>query len=259
MSPDLQVEHAGSAVVKLDRLGTSEVRALVGSSVIPAGAQTTTLDDEATHRVIEAADGLPLYVMLAIEVARETAAKGGVLEADLFGGPFAGMTENILRDLPEDERAALRGASLLRHFDASLAAIGGSVSNASGERLVRRSLVDDDGTSPLQYRVHDAIRAAIRATPGYAVGRWTHEDWSDAAARLIAALQNRHAAGGSVQDRLGLIVATWELAAESQLEADWLIRAALQDQPQTSRSPGSSSAACPIYRVTHGPAPSRVS
>ena len=112
MWPDLQVEHAGFAVVKLDRLGTSEVRALVGSSVIPAGSQTTTLDDEATRRVIEAADGLPLYVMLAIEVARETAAKGGVLEADLFGGPFAGMTENILRDLPEDERAALRGASL---------------------------------------------------------------------------------------------------------------------------------------------------
>lgn len=231
--PGLRGQRDAGGIHRIGPLSAEEVSAALAAADIRVGARVKTLDVALQASIRDAAAGLPLYVALALETARDAVASGEDLRVEMFGGPLVGMTGRILRGLPHDEREALRAATLLTAFDAELASIGGGVSKGAGERLTQRSLVDGTGSPPLPFRLHAAFRAAIRSAPPDAVGSWAEEDWSAAATRLIAALQERHNTLRDPDERLALIVAAYELSATAGVEALWLIRAALQDQPRT--------------------------
>jgi hypothetical protein len=232
--PDLSHSSSRPALHRVGPLTDDESRAFLAAALedLPGRA---VVDHACRARIARAAAGLPLYLDLAVETARDLATSRMPIDPEDFGGPLVGMTEAIVRDLPPDERDALRGAALMRTFDAALASVAGGVSHGAGERLCQRSIVGRIDHGLLSNEIHEAVRAAIRATPA-TLGGWAERDWRTAGERLIDALQRRHTETHTPEDRLALIVTAFDVAADVDLEAPWLLRAALQDQPRTEQA-----------------------
>jgi tetratricopeptide (TPR) repeat protein len=191
------------------------------------------LSGEVIGRIRDGAHGLPLYLDLALSVARQSA---GVPPPELFGGPLPALVGRILADLPEAERDVARTASLLPWFDPALLAEASGRSEGDAVRFCARTLVNQVDHPWFGFRLHDAVRAALRDESGREPGAWTSADRRRRADGLISALHVRHdETPGDVDRRLAMLEVAAQLCADHDLQADWL-RRSLFELPGMART-----------------------
>jgi hypothetical protein len=215
------------------------------------------LPDSVVGELVTASAGLPQYLELARQVAVSIKNAGGdrhVTVADVTGS-LASLVRRILDDIPADEQRAIRAACLFRVFDTGLIAAAAAVDNGCAERAVGRPMIDRFEGERFPYRMHDAVREAIRRTDHQVAGGWSEPDWELAAGRAATAAKAIHDRAkereddGETLDAIGItigLVCDQETALDpspSSTYADWLSRAIVYSpsiQGLRSRVPGSS-------------------
>ncbi|MER7441270.1 hypothetical protein [Micromonospora avicenniae] len=197
------------------------------------------MSDEVMEALVRSSAGLPQYLELARQVALsiKDAGQGRLVEvADVTGG-LGSLVMRVLDDIPADEQRAIRAACLFRVFDTALMAAAADVDHGCAERAVTRPMIDRHDGERFPYRLHDAVREAIRRTDHHVTGGWSQRDWELAASRAAVAARQMHDAAKSreanseVLDAIGIaigLVCEQETALgppPSASYADWLSRA----------------------------------
>ena len=152
-------------------------------------------------------------------------------------GGLGSLVMRVLDDIPADEQRAIRAACLFRVFDTALIAAAADVDHGCAERAVTRPMIERHDGGRFPYRMHDAVREAIRRTDHQVTGGWSERDWELAATRAAVATREMHDAAkkrednGEVLDAIGIAI---ELVCEqnttlepspSASYVDWLSRA----------------------------------
>lgn len=197
------------------------------------------IPDHLVDRLAQASDGLPQYLELARQVAmsiKEAGTGRDVTEDDVTGS-LESLVRRVLEDVPADEQRVLRAGALFRTFDVELVAAAAGVDDGCAQRGVNRSMIDWHEGERLPYRMHDAVRRALRAVDHDVVGGWSERDWRGASTRAAAIARRRHDEAKSkednrdVLDAIGLAIS---LVCEQDTELepsptpsyeDWLTRA----------------------------------
>jgi hypothetical protein len=258
--PGAQDEPRQHRVGNLSRRDTKDV--------IRRGRQLLQLSmsDEIVDELAKASAGLPQYLELALEVAISIRDAGGgrQLEVADVTGSLDSLVMRVLDDIPADEQRAIRAACLFRIFDTGLVAAAAGVDHGCVERAVLRPMIVRHDGERFPYRMHDAVRDAIRETGYRAAGGWSERDWQLAAGRAAMAVRGLHDAAKhdkhnrGVLDAIGIairLVCDQETALEpsssdddssSDDYADWLSSAIAYSpsiQGLRARIPGSSKTA----------------
>ena len=160
-------------------------------SVITLPSGEPAISAQIRRRIIEASDGLPLYLDLAVGHFLELLSRRDEPTADAFGGSLPAVVARTMRDLTAAERKALRGVSLVPAFDVELAIAAGGVDSAAARRLVRRTFVRRDDQAFFQYSLHAALRNAILAIDHELTDAWGDREWTLASERIQAELASR--------------------------------------------------------------------
>lgn len=189
--------------------------------------------------LVTASAGLPQYLELARQVAISIKNAGGdrqVTVADVTGS-LGSLVRRILDDIPADEQRAIRAACLFRMFDTGLIAAAAAVDHGCAERAVGRPMIDRFEGERFPYRMHDAVREAIRRTDHQVAGGWSEPDWELAAGRAATAAKAIHDSAKEREDHgetlaaigiaIGLVCdqKTTLDSNPSPTYADWLTRA----------------------------------
>lgn len=197
------------------------------------------ISDHVIDKLVTASAGLPQYLELARQVAISIKSAGGgrqVTTADVTGS-MRSLVNRVLDDVPSDEQRVIRAAALFRTFNLDLVSAAADVDHGCAERAVQRSMIDNYPDERFPYRMHDAIRSAIRNTDHQVAGGWSGHDWQLASSRAAAAAHRLHdeakkaEANRDVLDALGIAIGLTcdqETALESLGSpnyADWLTRA----------------------------------
>jgi len=235
-------------------------------TVILRGRRQLTLPipDGVVQELARASSGLPQYLELARQVAISINDAGDgrqVTIADVTGS-LGSLVRRVLDDVPADEQRAIRAASLFRTFDSDLVAAAAGVDHGCAERAVARPMIDRHDGERFPYRMHDAVREALRKADHHGSGGWSDRDWELASTRAAAAAHRLHddakraEDNGGVLDAVGIAIG---LACEQPTElepsastayADWLTRAIVycpSVQGLRSRVPSSSKTAYGRY------------
>ena len=222
--------------------------------------QTLPMDDEVVERLVTASRGLPEYLELARvkAVSVRDAGGGRRMTLDDVSGSLDDLALRVLDDVPDDEQRAMRAACLFRTFDVDLIATAADVDHGCAERAVSRSMIEPHGSGGATYRMHDAVREAIRHADHREVGGWSERDWEKASTRAARVAHERHDAAKERDDHRGVLDAvglaiTLACEQETSLEPsssnfyqDWLCRAIVfapsveglrSRTPETSRTP----------------------
>ena len=204
------------------------LRAASGASGNPV------LGDEVIEAIRSGAHGLPLYLDLSLEIARN-APSGALYPAD-FGGSLPALVIRVFATLLPEERDLARTASLLPRFDPGLVAQATGRPIGEAQLFCRRSLVIPDSHPLFPFRLHDAVRSAIVGESAENTGSWAPEDRAARAGGLVAALHARHDElrdkPGQRRDVLELVA---HLCAANDLRPTWLLQA-LTDLPGMART-----------------------
>jgi hypothetical protein len=198
-----------------------------------------SINDEVVDELITASAGLPQYVELALQVAISIKDAGGGRQIEVADvtGSLDSLVMRVLDDIPADEQRAIRAACLFRIFDTDLVAAAAQVDHGCVERAVVRPMIVRHDGERFPYRMHDAVREAIRATGHRAAGGWSERDWQDAAGRAAMAARRLHDAAKQDGDNVGVLDAigvaiglvcdqeTTLERSESPQYPDWLSRA----------------------------------
>ncbi len=197
------------------------------------------MSDSVVEELVAASAGLPQYLELARQVALSVRDAGGdrqVTVADVTGS-LGALVQRVLDDVPGDEQRAIRAACLFQVFDADLVAAAAAVDHGCVERALLRPMVDRFPGERLPYRIHDAVRDAVRSADHTVPNGWSERDWQLASSRAAAAIRIRHDAAKEqennrgVLDALGLairLVCDQETSLEPAPSADygdWLAQA----------------------------------
>jgi hypothetical protein len=152
------------------------------------------ISDIVIEEVVIASSGLPQYLDLVRQVAVSIKSSGSGREVtrDDVTGSLRSLVNRVLDDIPQDERRVIRAAALFRSFDVDLVAAAAAVDFGCALRAVRRPMIDPSGDALLPYRMHDAIREAIRSTDHSADGGWSEQDWQVASTRAVKAAHDLH-------------------------------------------------------------------
>ena len=152
------------------------------------------MSDEVVEELVTASQGLPQYIEVARQVAVSVkdSGQGGQVRASDVTGSLGSLVLRVLDDVPADEQRAIRAACLFRVFDTSLIAAAANVDHGCAERAVQRPMIDRHEGDRFPYRMHDAVREAIRHTDFQVSGGWSERDWRLAAARAVAAARELH-------------------------------------------------------------------
>ena len=219
-----------------------------------------SMSDEIVDELATASHGLPQYLELALEVAISIKDTGGgrQLEVADVTGSLDSLVMRVLDDIPADEQQAIRAACLFRIFDTDLVATAAAVDNGCAERAVLRPMIASHDGERFPYRMHDAVRDAIRGTGHRAAGGWSKRDWQLAAGRAAMAARDLHDSAKKNEDNrevldaigiaIGLVcdqVTTLEHSSSDDY-SDWLSSAIAYSpsiQGLRSRIPGSSKTA----------------
>lgn len=189
------------------------------------------LGGEVIDRIRRGAHGLPLYLGLSVNLARESSkTAAGTLNPDAFGGSLPQLVTRVFADLPDGERTAARAASLLPRFEPSLVAAATGVPVGDAQRLCRKSLVTRDDHPLFPFRLHDAMRSAIADEPVTSPGAWAVADRTACAGRLLETLHVRHSELPGIDHRRDILELAAGLCALYDLRPPWL-RRALTDLP----------------------------
>jgi len=182
---------------------------------------------------------LPQYLELARQVAisiKDAGSSRQVQVADVTGS-LGSLVMRVLDDVPADEQRAIRAACLFRVFDTALVAKAADVDHGCAERSVLRPMIDRYEGERFPYRMHDAVREAIRQADHQVAGGWSEREWQLAASRAARAARRIHddakqrENNREVLDAIGIaigLVCEQEIALESSPSptyADWLSRA----------------------------------
>jgi tetratricopeptide (TPR) repeat protein len=192
------------------------------------------LGDDVIEAIRSGAHGLPLYLDLSLQVARN--APISALDPVDFGGSLPALVISVFATLPPEERDLARTASLLPRFDPGI--IAQAVGRPIGEAQLfcRRSLVIADSHPLFPFRLHDAVRSAIAGESAETSGAWTREDRAARAGDLVKAFHVRHEElrdkTGQRRDVLELVA---HLCAAHDLRPAWLLQA-LTDLPGMART-----------------------
>ncbi|MGI5522383.1 hypothetical protein ACQEUX_15705 [Micromonospora sp. CA-259024] len=215
------------------------------------------MSDDVVEHLVRSSAGLPQYLELARQVAIsiKDAGTGRRVEAADVTGSLGALVMRILDDVPADEQRAIRAACLFRVFDTHLMAAAADVDHGCAERAVRRPMIDHHHGDRFPYRIHDAVREAIRRADHQIAGGWSERDWELAAGRAAAAVRRLHDDAKEREDNrevLDLVGVAIVLVCEqnttlepapSENYADWLSRAIVFSpsvQGLRSRVPASS-------------------
>jgi hypothetical protein len=236
------------------RLSDQDTRSIVERA---RSVLSLPMSDEIVAELVEASAGLPQYIDLACQVAITVKQNGTgrQVTVDDVSGSLGSLVMRVLDDVPPDEQRAIRAAALFRAFDIELVASAADVDRGCVERAVRRPMIDFHEGDRLPYRMHDAVREAIRRSDQYIPGGWSELDWERAASRAATRVRIQHdlakqaGAPSAVLDTIGMAVTLTceqEVALEpspSKSYDDWLSRAIIFSpsvQGLRSRIPGSS-------------------
>ncbi|SNY60211.1 hypothetical protein [Paractinoplanes atraurantiacus] len=201
--------------------------------------QDLPMDDDVVDELVRSSAGLPQYLELARQVALsiKDAGPGRRVEASDVTGSLGSLVMRILDDVPPDEQRAIRAAALFRLFDPGLIAAAAGVDHGCAERAVRRPMIDRHGGGRFPYRMHDAVREAIRKADHQIAHGWSERDWELAAGRAAAEVRRLHdeakdrGDNRAVLDLVGLaVVLVCEQRTDlgpppSETYVDWLSRA----------------------------------
>lgn len=152
------------------------------------------VSDQVIDELVAASGGLPQYLELARQVAISVKSAGDrrqVTPADVTGS-LGSLVRRVLDDVPVDEQRAIRAAALFQTFNLDLMAAAAEVDYGCAERAVRRPMIDYIAGQRLPYRMHDAIRDAIRNAGPEGPGGWSERDWELAASRAAKAARRLH-------------------------------------------------------------------
>jgi hypothetical protein len=172
------------------------------------------LSDSVIDRLVSASAGLPQYLELARQVAISIKAsgRGQSVNVEDVTGSLGSLVMRVLDDVPADEQRAIRAACLFKIFDSKLIAETANVDYGCAERALARPMIDRFSHDLFPYRMHDAVRAAIRRSDHKVSGGWSESDWQAASSRAAATVRRLHdhakAKGDqpAVLDALGLAI-----------------------------------------------------
>lgn len=197
------------------------------------------ISDAVVDELVASSAGLPQYLELARQVAISIkAANDGrqITKADVTGS-LGSLVHRVLDDMPQDEQRAIRAAALFRAFDAQLIAAAAQVDHGCVERALRRPVVEAHSSVRFPFRLHDAVREAIRHGKNQGFDEWNEQDWAAASTRAAAVLQELHASAkrsNATRETLDAVGAAINLVcdqptalgpAPSAAYADWLTQA----------------------------------
>ena len=237
--PGLSGSDGGSDQKSLTMLSQVECRAYVHSI---EEKNDLVVSNEVVEELIESSGGLPQYLKLALDVAHRYKENGlGVISKEAVSGSLGALVELVLEGIPEDERRALRAAAMLSKFDCRLVAVAAQVDQGCVERAMTRSLIEFDfKESMFPYRMHDAVREAIRHAGVHVEGGWSEIDWRSAAYRVLGEFEVRIQDAieqGDDKQNIRLTSMAISLVSEENVEAgfmsdsgvrrDWLARRVL--------------------------------
>lgn len=197
------------------------------------------MTDEVVEELVTSSAGLPQYLELArtVAVSVRDARDGRQVQVADVTGSLESLVEQVLDGVPADEQRAIRAACLFRIFDVELVAAAANVDYGCAERAVQRPMIDRHKGQRFPYRMHDAVREAIRHSGHGVLGGWSERDWELAATRAAAATRRLHDEAkndddtAAVLDAVGLAIeltcsqaVDLEAATKAEYE-DWLSRA----------------------------------
>ena len=212
-------------------LSPDDTRALVQRM---RDANALPISDDVVEALVHESNGLPQYLDLACEVALKVKRNGGeAVTLDDVTGSLGDLVDRAMEDIPADEQRALRAAAMFSVFDVGLIAAAAGVDEGCATRAVKRAMVQEWGTTPGQYRMHETVREAIRHAGADVAGGWADADWQQAGQRAIVELRRRTVEAqrdGRLPDRLQAtalaitLVSTEEAKAvdENDDNGDWL-------------------------------------
>ncbi|MFG2052829.1 tetratricopeptide repeat protein [Micromonospora sp. NPDC048930] len=197
------------------------------------------MSDEVAEELARSSAGLPQYLELARQVAIsiKTAGQGRLVQVTDVTGGLGSLVMRVLDGIPADEQRAIRAACLFRVFDTALIAAAADVDHGCAERAVARPMIDRHEGERFPYRMHDAVREAIRRTDHQVAGGWSERDWELAASRAAVAVRQMHddakqrEDNSEVLDAIGIAIGlvceqnTTLEPSPSASYADWLSRA----------------------------------
>ncbi|WP_025351590.1 hypothetical protein [Nocardia nova] len=208
--------------------------------IIRSGRQLYGLDisDAVAGELALASDGLPQYLDLALDLARNRKVTGGSpIGVDDVTGSLDELVMRVLEDVPADEQRALRAASMFPFFDAFVVGEAAGVDDGCAQRAMTRPMIDRRGSQAFPYSMHDVIRKAIRASDHTLPNGWSDRDWREGAEIGLSALHYRYRLASEAMDVEGglaalalaiSLVSDQELTvgpASSQSYEDWLSQA----------------------------------
>ncbi|MEV5648961.1 hypothetical protein AB0L57_11985 [Nocardia sp. NPDC052254] len=208
--------------------------------IIHRGRELYELDisDPVASELARASDGLPQFLDLALDLARNRKVTGGApIDLDHVGGSLDELVMRVLADVPADEQRALRAASMFPFFDLFVIGEAAQVDDGCAQRALARPMIDRRGSQVFPYSMHDAIRAAIRNSDHSVPHGWSDRDWRESAEIGLSALHYRHRIASEAMDAeaalaaLALaisLVSDQELTigpAASKVYEDWLSQA----------------------------------
>jgi hypothetical protein len=148
------------------------------------------LPDEVVRLMAERSGGLPEYLRLAVEDARVKAANGIPITAERVAGNLESLVQRLFEDVPPDQQAAIRAATLFPAADAGLVAAAAGTSDGAAAAAIARPFFDSANNVPGHRVMHDTIREVIRDTR--TPGGWADEDWNAAGTRALELLRRRN-------------------------------------------------------------------
>jgi hypothetical protein len=163
------------------------------SLILQANAmRSLDLGPDIVEALVEASNGLPQYLTLALEVTSNLKRNGerAASLADVTGS-IGDLVDRVMENVPADEQKALRAAALFPRFDAQLIAMAAGVEVGCAERATQQSMVERWGVQEFSYRMHETVRGAIRDAPSTVAGGWSLSDWQAATKRGLAELMQR--------------------------------------------------------------------
>jgi hypothetical protein len=175
----------------------------------------------------QASRGLPMHIDLIVSLAIQlhSANPGTEITSTDLDGSAADVANRLISHLPADAARALQGCAVTPYFDVALAAAAADVDEGAVQRLTRESLVLPSVGAHFPFRLHEDVRALVRAAGPYAIGGWTEGDWRTAANRALEHLEERFARAkesDQVVDRLHLHAAAVLICLESGIRKDWV-------------------------------------
>ena len=173
-------------------------------------------------------DGWPLHLQAIVDLAKELSPERRPLTLPDLDGDLSEIIDRLVSDLPTDVADAFRAACLLPYFDIGLAAAAGAVPVGAVERLLSRQLHRTNAGSVYPYRIHDTLRAIVRAAGAKAAGGWAAADWTAHARLALAEARRRFddaMASGDDLAAIDSLALGLNVATEHGLFDRWIVTA----------------------------------